>query len=146
MTADAVIGIKPVEGTAAFRRCTVIAHGSRPEAAMRVGGTVIESVALEIRFRRRDALFLPAGRIEQVNAAFRRHHKPAGGAARDAADLLANLETVICSARRIIAMDQSGTYIDPPEPGVIHVPYRALAQPRTARNNTIDGYRHGKSP
>ena len=60
--------------------------------------------------------------------------------------LLTNLETVICSARRIIAMDQSRTYIDPPEPGVIHVPYRALPQPRTARKNTIDGYRHGKSP
>ena len=146
MTAEAVIGIKPVETAAAFRRRTVIAHGSRPEAAMRVGGTVIEPVALEMRFRRRNALFLAAGRVEQVKATFRRHYKPAGGTARDAADLLANLETVICSARRIIAMDQSGTYIDPPEPGVIHVPYRTLAQPRTARNNTIDGYRHGKFP
>ena len=48
MTADAVIGIKPVETAAAFRRRTVIAHGSRPEAAMRVGGTVIEPVALEM--------------------------------------------------------------------------------------------------
>ena len=146
MTADAVIGIKPVEAAAAFWRRTIIAHSSRPEAAMRVGGAVIETIPLEMRFRRRDALFLAAGRVEQVKTAFRRHHKPSGGAARDAADLLANLETVISSARRIIAMDQSRTYIDPPEPGVIHVPYRALAQPRTARNNTIDGYRHGKSP